>query len=113
MSKYTMEEFCEVMKRVEHLQKYQDELYSVQKKAEYGEYNPGFFPSLEDELLDSLARMYDDTDDWINWWVFETGFGIHSAEVTFDSGAKYVIGTSKELYYILNGEWDKLENFSS
>lgn len=73
-------------------------------------FEPGYFPTLEDSLVETLTKMYDDTDDWIYWWVYETEFGQYHTDITTKEGIRYVIGTSKDLYYILNGEWDKLEH---
>lgn len=70
----------------------------------------GSFPTLESDLVDSLVKMFDDEDNWIPWWIYETDFGNDAPEVTTSDGIKYIIGTSEQLYYILNGEWDKLES---
>lgn len=114
MSKYTMEEFCEVVDHIKALQEYEDAMYSVQNeyvsRFDCLYHEPGSFPTLESDLVDSLVKMFDDEDNWIPWWIYETDFGSDAPEVTTSDGIKYIIGTSEQLYYILNGEWDKLES---
>lgn len=114
MSKYTMEEFCEVVEHIKALQEYEDALYSVQReyvnRFDCLYHETGSFPTLESDLVDSLVKMFDDEDNWIPWWIYETDFGSDAPEVTTSDGIKYIIGTSEQLYYILNGEWDKLES---
>ena len=108
-----MEEFCAVMDHVKALQDLEEGLYTVSREANqvynYMDFDPGCWPTLMDELVDTLVKMYDDEDDWISWWVFETECGQYHTDITTKEGIRYVIGTSKDLYHILNGEWDKLE----
>ena len=113
MAKHTIEEFCDVMDHIQKLWEYQDALYAVQREYvsdyKYLFHDIGSFPTLQEELIDTLTVMYDDIDEWIRWWVYDTEFGERHTEVTTADGIKYVVGTNKDLYYILNGEWDQLE----
>ena len=70
----------------------------------------GLAPTLEDDLVTTLQKMYEDEDNWIPWWLYETDFGTQNTEITTSDGARYVIGTSEDLYKILNGKWDELES---
>ena len=92
-----MEEFCAVMDHVKALQDLEEGLYTVSREVNqvynYMDFDPGCWPTLMDELVDTLAKMYDDEDDWISWWVFETECGQYHTDITTKEGIRYVIGT--------------------
>lgn len=54
------------------------------------------------ELIKQISKQFDDKDDWIQWWLYETNYGEDAryTEVEF-KGIKRNITTSSDLYDLL------------
>lgn len=105
----TKEEFISVMNAMMDVSDFYDLLYRdcvgymknqhdrITKEADIE------LPTLEDELVDVLAAMFDDKDELLAWWCFEQNYGrdLKSGDVKDAKGNDIDISTASKLYDFL------------
>ena len=114
MSKLTENDFIDAINSIAMINEMQEAVSDV-----YNEYSDklliystdlGFTPTLETTLVDTLEKMFDDTENgWICWWLYETDHGTNHAEVSDSEHAETkTIDTPKKLYHLLMDEWEEI-----
>lgn len=102
----TYQEFEKYMQSIRTIFDIEDRLADIShevKQRSKSEFNL-YYPSLVAETMELLAKVVDDKDDWINYFVFELDFGSKNNVMQVKDGDGNIIplATVEDLWNILH-----------
>ena len=106
--KITQEEFIKYINNAADIMTLQDNLYSA--VADYNDMHRstecdfGYFPTLVDDVVDLLAKLTDDQEGWISYWMFDLDCGrrADTYKATDEDGNVIQMKTVEDLWAVLN-----------
>lgn len=95
------ERFCKTMNQIQKVYDYGDKLNQFFKENHVDGYLHE--PNCIEQTLGLLAFIFDDKDQWIDYWVYELDFGRRYKEgtITDSNGENIPLETAEELYELL------------
>lgn len=104
--KFTYTRFDKCIQNLEAMSRFQDGVSEC--AAELRKKNTGidvelFLPSLDSDVVDLLALIMGDKDDWISYFVYELDFGRNYKDgmITNADGSIIKLATSRDLWTLL------------
>lgn len=104
------EKFVGIMNKLQEAQQLVDDIDKVINSTKYHSFFVDFadantlFILHDDIVIDLLVDMFNDKNEWISWWIYETNFGkdIEMATVTNEKeNKKWLLNTPEALYDFL------------
>lgn len=94
-------EFCRILSKLKKNEDFIDEINDVLRK--FGRDGYMFSTGLEDVIVGLLETVFEDTDEWISYWVWEEHFGgkYKNGDVVDEKGGIIPLKTAEELYDFL------------
>lgn len=95
------ESFCRVMDNYKSMWNFTDDLNDLFRKYKSdGEVYP---PMCTETVIDLLEFIFNDKDQWINYWIFELDFGKNYEDgyVKDEHGEVIALKTAEDLYDLL------------
>ena len=95
------ERFCKTMDQIQEVYDYGDRLNEFFKKNHVDGYL--YEPSCIEQALSLLSFIFQDDDQWIDYWAYELDFGrrYKYGMITDANGENIPLGTVEELYELL------------
>lgn len=105
--KITFDEFAHHINDAVAIMTLQDNLYSAvadyNDKHRSTECDFGYFPTLVDNVVDLLAKLTEDKDGWISYWMFDLDCGRDdSLHAVNEYGDRIPLKTVEDLWAVLN-----------
>lgn len=102
----TFKDFEKHLKDVTTIMKLQDDISSLSydyNKMKCDEFQL-WFPSLIDNVISLLANLTNDTEEWIEYWVYELGCGerADNYDITDKDGNPIPLSSIEDLWNLLN-----------
>lgn len=94
-------EFCRILSKLKKNEDFIDEINDVLRN--FGRDGYMFSTGLEDVIVRLLETVFEDTDEWISYWVWEKGFGdnYEDGDAVDENGDIIHIKTAQNLYDFL------------
>ena len=101
MRALTKERFCKTIRQIQEVYDYSDKLNHFFEENHIDGYL--YEPTCIEQALGLLAFIFDDKDQWIDYWVYELDFGRRYKEgmITYSNGENISLETAEELYELL------------
>ena len=92
MRALTKERFCKTIRQIQEVYDYSDKQNHIDGYL--------YEPTCIEQALGLLAFIFDDKDQWIDYWVYELDFGRRYKEgmITYSNGENISLETAEELY---------------
>jgi len=68
------DKFVEILKSIVKLKELDYELYKITKKIDPMKNGMSFFTA-EDQMIEMLKLLAEDTEDWISYWIYDCDMG--------------------------------------
>ena len=107
------DKFCNIIKHITLVQEQSREIDMVLRDPHYSSITNDFVsgwcisnPMIEQDLVLTLEDMFDDTNHWISYYIYELDCGAAWREgmITDEDGRNIPLQTPQELYDILTAE---------
>ena len=107
----TFEKFEDVIYHLYLLRKQEDKINEILNDSYYREIQNDFVsgysisnPIIEQDLINTLETMFDDTSHWISYFVYEIDFGVkwHEGMIIDTEGNNIFLRNVNDLWRILN-----------
>lgn len=94
-------EFCRILSKLKKNEDFIDEINDILRN--FGRDGYMFSTGLEDVIVRLLETVFEDTDEWISYWVWEKGFGdnYEDGDAVDENGDIIHIKTAQNLYDFL------------
>lgn len=96
----TLEHLQQAIDHVEYIRECEDKLNDAFSMLNEN-HNYGMLGKLESAYVDMLQNAFDDTIDWIPYFIYDCDLGKDPSEIVFKDGNKMKLKTVKQLYQLL------------
>lgn len=100
-------DFVKIMEQWQQLGEYEEELNNIHRK--FGGEGYVILPNCVNSLVKTLATMFNDDGEWIDYFVYELNFGKKYVDgmITDKNGGHIILKTPGDLYDLLVKEMFK------
>lgn len=109
MNRLSFEDFKRHIKDIQLMSELQDKIDDAKhifNKSETKEVFHFYFPTGTDNIIELLAMLTNDKNEWIDYWIYELDFGKRADELkcTDGNGNKIPMNTIEDLWAVLHSE---------
>lgn len=107
MKKLSFEDFTRHIKDIQLMSELQDKINDAKysfNKSETKEAFHFYFPTGADNIIELLAMLTNDKNEWIDYWIYELEFGARADDFECTDGKGNIIPlrTIEDLWAVLN-----------